>query len=133
MGGFSFGSVSVFVVNMCVFSIGIEIDGSVMFFVDWNVVVGIKLMVGLIFILGVIFEFFSMDIVGIFGRLIEDVIVVLDIIVDKFNFRVYCDGFYILSLVKKDVLKGVKFGLLLKCVWELVVKSIKYKFEYVVF
>jgi amidase len=130
-GGSSSGSASALAANMCAFSIGTETDGSVMFPADRNAVVGIKPTVGLTSTSGVIPESPSMDTVGTFGRSIEDATVVLDIIADKPNSRVHRDGSYTSSLAKKDALKGAKFGLPSKRVWESAAKSTKHKSEYV--
>jgi amidase len=57
---------------MCAFGIGTETDGSIMFPADRNVVVGIKLTVGLTSTLGVIPEALSIDTAEPFGRSVED-------------------------------------------------------------
>jgi amidase len=143
-GGSSSGSASSLAANMCAFSIGTETDGSVMFPADRNAVVGIKPTVGLTSTLGVIPEAPSMDAVGTFGRLVEDATIILDIIADKSSVpETQADAFessidqrnttkaYTSWLAKKDALKGAKFGLPSRRVWEAASKSAKHKSEYI--
>ncbi|KAI9708774.1 MAG: hypothetical protein M1820_003729 [Bogoriella megaspora] len=142
-GGSSSGSASGLAANMCAFSIGTETDGSVMFPADRNAVVGIKPTVGLTSTLGVIPEAPSMDTVGPLGRSVEDAAIILDIIVNKGatpksqanavepseNQHGTADS-YILWLAKQDALKGAKFGLPWKRVWETASQSAKHNSEY---
>jgi amidase len=143
-GGSSSGSASALAANMCAFSIGTETDGSVMFPADRNAVVGIKPTVGLTSTLGVIPESPSLDTVGTFGRSVEDATIILDIIADKSSAPRSQTGAseahidqqnelktYTSWLAKKDALKGVKFGLPLKRVWEAASRNTNHKSEYV--
>ncbi|KAI1279498.1 amidase signature domain-containing protein [Xylaria sp. FL0933] len=142
-GGSSSGPASAVATNMCAFSIGTETDGSVMLPADRNAVVGIKPTVGLTSTLGVIPEAPSLDTVGTFGRSVEDATIILDIIAEKSlapdrqpdisespvsqhdTFKHYTDW-----LAKKDALKGAKFGLPWKRVWEAASNSVEHKSEY---
>ena len=143
-GGSSSGSASALAANMCGFSIGTETDGSLMVPADRNAVVGIKPTVGLISMLGIIPEAPSMDTVGPFGRSVEDATIILDIIADKSSIPLSqvdsfkslpgqhnAAGVYTSWLAKKDILKGAKFGLPCKRVWETASKSINHKSEYI--
>ena len=143
-GGSSSGSASALAANMCVFSIGTETDGSVVFPADRNAVISIKPTVGLTSTLGVIPEAPSMDTVGPFGRSVQDATIILDIIANKCSRpESQADSFksspnqhntaeyYISFLAKKDVLKGAKFGLPYKRVWETASKSVQHKSEYI--
>lgn len=143
-GGSSSGSASALAANMCVFSIGTETDGSILFPADRNAVIGIKPTVGLTSTLGVIPEAPSMDTVGPFGRSVEDATIILDIIADKSSIpRNQDDSFnsslnqhnateaYTSRLATKHALKGAKFGLPWKRVWETASKSTKHRSEYV--
>jgi amidase len=127
-GGSSSGSASAVAANMCAFSIGTETDGSIMFPADRCSVVGIKPTVGLTSTVGVIPESPSMDSVGPFGRSVEDATIVLDIIRETRSQGdlVPCTSW----LSKKDSLKGSRFGLPWKRVWEAASKSTEYKSEY---
>ncbi|KAI1345660.1 amidase signature domain-containing protein [Xylaria sp. FL0043] len=142
-GGSSSGPASAVATNMCAFSIGTETDGSVMFPADRNAVVGIKPTVGLTSTLGVIPEAPSLDTVGTFGRSVEDATIILDIIAERSpapdrrldtsespvsqhnTFKHYTDW-----LAKKDALKGAKFGLPWKRVWEAASNSVEHKSVY---
>lgn len=143
-GGSSSGSASALAANMCTFSIGTETDGSVIVPADRNAVVGIKPTVGLASTLGVIPEAPSMDTVGPFGRSVEDATIILDIIADKTAIpERQADAFksspgqynkaraYTSWLAKKDALKGARFGLPSKNVWEIAGESVKHKSEYI--
>lgn len=143
-GGSSSGSASALATNMCAFSIGTETDGSLMFPADRNAVVGIKPTVGLTSTLGVIPEAPSMDTVGSFGRSVADATLILDIIANRSSIPKnqadtlqpsidQCDTINAYSswLAKKDVLKGAKFGLPSKRVWDSASKSEKHKSEYI--
>lgn len=142
-GGSSSGSASALATNMCAFSIGTETDGSIMFPADRNAVVGFKPTVGLTSTLGVIPEAPSMDTVGSFGRSVEDATIILDIIADRSSVpenqadtlgsstdEYNITNAYTSWLAKKDVLKGAKFGLPSKRVWESASKNAKHKSEY---
>jgi amidase len=142
-GGSSSGSASSLASNMCAFSIGTETDGSIMFPADRNAVVGIKPTVGLTSTLGVIPESPSMDTVGPFGRSVEDAATVLDIIREKraasyapdyrletLTIHDFSPGSYTSWLSKKDALKGARFGLPWKRVWEVASKSAESALEY---
>jgi amidase len=142
-GGSSSGSASSLASNMCAFSIGTETDGSIMFPADRNAVVGIKPTVGLTSTVGVIPESPSMDTVGPFGRSVEDATIVLDIIQerratsDAHDDRLvstpildFCPGPYTSWLSKKDALKGARFGLPWKRVWEAASKCPENGLEY---
>lgn len=142
-GGSSSGSASAVAANMCAFSIGTETDGSVMFPAGRNAVVGIKPTVGLTSTLGVIPESHSMDTVGTFGRCVEDATTVLDIIANSKSepdaqFSSSADDrdarqqslVYRSHLAKRDALKGARFGLPMKRVWESAEKNAKHRSEY---
>jgi amidase len=142
-GGSSSGSASALAANMCAFSIGTETDGSVMFPADRNAVVGIKPTLGFTSMMGVIPEAPSMDTVGPFGRSVIDATIILDIIADKsfvpesqartFNSlpeQLNSPKIYTSWIAKKDALKGARFGLPSKRVWETASKSAKHKSEY---
>ncbi|KAI1419879.1 amidase signature domain-containing protein [Xylaria sp. FL1777] len=142
-GGSSSGPASAVAANMCAFGIGTETDGSVIFPADRNAIVGIKPTVGLTSTLGVIPEAPSMDTVGTFGRSVEDATIILEIIADRSPIP---DGQvdinesstaqndrtkdYTSWLAKKDALKGAKFGLPSKRVWDAASNSVQYKSEY---
>jgi amidase len=142
-GGSSSGSASALASNMCAFSIGTETDGSVMFPADRNAVVGIKPTVGLTSTLGVIPESPSMDTVGTFGRSVEDATIILDIIaegqagfespanhLEPFPTRGRASQPYTYWLSKQVALKGARFGMPWKRVWESASKSVQRKYEY---
>ena len=131
-GGSSSGSASALAANMCAFSIGTETDGSVMFPADRNAVVGIKPTVGLTSTLGVIPEAPSLDTVGTFGRSVEDATIILDIIADKTKTGSGAAvSSYTSSLATKEDLKGARFGLPAKRVWEAAGEATGHKSEYV--
>jgi len=140
-GGSSSGSASSLASNMCAFSIGTETDGSIMFPADRNAVVGLKPTVGLTSTMGVIPESPSMDTVGPFGRSVEDATIVLDIINERrattdthinrlVSTTVHSPGLYTSWLSKKDVLKGARFGIPWKRVWEKASKNTAKGLEY---
>jgi amidase len=142
-GGSSSGSASALASNMCAFSIGTETDGSVMFPADRNAVVGIKPTVGLTSTLGVILESPSMDTVGTFGRSVEDATSILDIIaeaqtsfeslanhLEPFPTRDRASQPYTSWLSKREALKGARFGMPWKRVWESASKSVQREYEY---
>jgi amidase len=144
-GGSSSGSASSLASNMCAFSIGTETDGSIMFPADRNAVVGLKPTVGLTSTMGVIPESPSMDTVGPFGRSVEDAAIVLDIIHERrattdnhidplvstsVQSQNSCLGPYTSWLSKKDVLKGARFGIPWKRVWETAGKNATKGLEY---
>lgn len=142
-GGSSSGSASSLAANMCAFGIGTETDGSIMFPADRNAVVGIKPTVGLTSTVGVIPEAHSLDTVGSFGRSVEDATTILDIISDRSSipeshredselshgqetsFQPYASW-----LAKKDALRGARFGLPWRRVWETASKNARRKSEY---
>lgn len=143
-GGSSSGPASALAANMCAFGIGTETDGSVIFPADRNAVVGIKPTVGLTSTLGVIPEASSMDTVGTFGRSVEDATIILDIIADKSSIPEsqvvdVCESSmvqhdtvkaYTSWLANKDALKGAKFGLPWRRVWEAASNSTDHQSEY---
>lgn len=143
-GGSSSGPASALATNMCAFGIGTETDGSVIFPADRNAVVGIKPTVGLTSTLGVIPEAPSMDTMGTFGRSVEDATIILDIIANKNSIpeSQEADSYessmtqhdaakaYTSWLANKDALKGAKFGLPWRRVWEAASNSTGHKYEY---
>lgn len=132
-GGSSSGSASALAANMCAFSIGTETDGSVMFPADRNALVGIKPTVGLVPTDGIIPEAPSMDTAGTFGRSMEDAAIVLDIIADRTDRDGNIGGSprsYSSFLAKNDALKGAKFGLPLKRVWDKAAQNTSQKATY---
>jgi len=123
--------------NICMaFSIGIETDGSIMFPADRNAVVGIKPTAGLTSTSGVIPESPSMDTAGPFGQSVVDATIVLDII-QEINTAPDSDDHGLVStpmqnlrrgpstswLSNKDGLKGTRFDLPWKRVWEIASKD----------
>ncbi|KAF2667365.1 amidase signature enzyme [Microthyrium microscopicum] len=143
-GGSSSGSASAVAANMCAFSIGTETDGSVMFPADRCAVVGIKPTVGLTSTLGVIPEAPSLDTVGTFGRSVEDVAIVLNIIAHKsattgsqpHAVRPSVDVSSIERpftswLANTSALKGVRFGLPQKRIWDTARESQEHKAEHI--
>jgi len=142
-GGSSSGSASSLASNMCAFSIGTETDGSIMFPADRNAVVGLKPTVGLMSTVGVIPESPSMDTVGPFGRSVEDATIVLDIIHERHTttdahvdrlastpVHNFYPGPYTSWLSKKNVLKGARFGIPWKRVWERASQNAAKRLEY---
>ncbi|PMD51277.1 amidase family protein [Hyaloscypha bicolor E] len=142
-GGSSSGSASSLASNMCAFSIGTETDGSIMFPADRNAVIGLKPTVGLTSTMGVIPESPSMDTIGPFGRSVEDATIVLDIIHERratidthidrlvsISVQNSCPGLYTSWLSKKDALKGARFGIPWKRVWERASKNATKGLEY---
>ncbi|TAQ84958.1 hypothetical protein B7494_g6715 [Chlorociboria aeruginascens] len=141
-GGSSSGSASSVASNMCAFSIGTETDGSIMFPADRNSVVGIKPTVGLTSTAGLIPESPSMDTVGSFGRSVEDATIILDVIRERQTTSgTHKDSSissptydfsepYTSWLSKKDALKGARFGLPWKRVWESASKRAEKELEY---
>lgn len=144
-GGSSSGSASGLAANMCAFSIGSETDGSIMFPADRNAVVGIKPTVGLTPTSGVIPESHSMDTVGSFGRSVADATIVLDIIARQDSGAgshspnshpssppEAANGKYASFLADKSALKGARFGIPIKRVWDSAKNSEKHRHEYLV-
>lgn len=144
-GGSSSGSASGLAANMCAFSIGTETDGSVMFPADRNAVVGIKPTVGLTSTSGVIPESHSMDTVGAFGRSVADATIVLDILANHNSGSSVCStdliapspsetnhGLYVSHIADKNALKGARFGIPIKRVWDSAEHSEKHHHEYLV-
>lgn len=143
--GSSSGSASGVAANMCGFSVGTETDGSIMFPADRNAVVGIKPTVGLTSTMGVVPEALSLDTVGGFGRSVEDAAVVLDVVSDRGSIPEGRDESiqgastdqydatksYASWLAKRDALKGAKFGLPSKRVWETAANSLEHRSEYI--
>ena len=130
---------------MCAFSIGTGTDGSIMFPANHNVVVGVKPTLGQTSTLGVIPEAPSMDTVRPFGRSVEDATTILDIIADRTtSFNSYIDDWkpsheqdtpaqpHASWVANKDALKGARFGLPWKRVWETASKNMRSKFAYTV-
>jgi amidase len=142
-GGSSSGSASGLAANMCAFSIGTETDGSVMFPADRNAVVGIKPTVGLTSTFGVIPESHSMDTVGTFGRSVADATLILDILTRVESADAASRDSpsllperahkpYASFLADKGVLKGARFGLPIKRVWDSAKNSKKHQHEHTV-
>jgi amidase len=142
-GGSSSGNASSLASNMCAFSIGTETDGSIMFAADRNAVVGLKPTVGLMSTVGVIPESPSMDTVGSFSRSVEDAKIVLDIIHERRTItdahvnrlastpvHNFYPGPYTSWLSKKNVLKGARFGIPWKRVWERASQNVAKRLEY---
>ncbi|KAN0090491.1 amidase family protein [Hyaloscypha variabilis] len=142
-GGSSSGSASSLASNMCAFSIGTETDGSIMFPADRNAVVGIKPTVGLTSTSGVIPESPSMDTVGPFGRSVEDAAIVLDIIQERSSASETDNELLISALLSglhrrpytswlsdKNALKGARFGLPWKRVWQIASEDAEKKLQY---
>ena len=117
-GGSSSGSASAIAANFCAFSIGTEMDGSLMFPGNSCGIVSIKPTIGLVPTDGVIPEAKSFDTVGPFARRYEDAALVLDPLVDKSLLPTGLNTSYPLFLAKKDVLKGAKSGMPIKRVWD---------------
>ncbi|KAJ8123738.1 hypothetical protein ONZ43_g379 [Nemania bipapillata] len=110
-GDSSSGPATAVASNMCAFSLGTETDSSVILPADRNAVVGIKPTVGIISCEGVVPESHNFDTVGAFGRTVEDATVVLDAISESpRNLSAHISG--------KDALKGARFGIPWKRVWE---------------
>ncbi|KAK5454295.1 hypothetical protein LTS15_006295 [Exophiala xenobiotica] len=98
----------------------------------WNRcgIVSIKPTVGLTSTDGVIPEAKSFDTVGPFGRSFKDAVLVFDVMADK-NHRLSSVNIdYPSLLAKKDVLKGAKFGMPMKRVWDSAEVNVKRKIEY---
>lgn len=111
-GGSSSGPASAVAANMCAFSIGTETDGSIMFPADRCAVVGLKPSLGLVSTEGVIPEARSMDVVGCFGKCCVDVGLVLGVLSERKG------DSYSSFINRQDTLKGAKFGIPWKRVWE---------------
>ncbi|ORY64902.1 amidase family protein [Pseudomassariella vexata] len=116
-GGSSSGSAIAFAANMCAFSIGTETDGSVIFPADRNGVVGIKPTLGLTSCHGVIPESRHFDIVGVFRRSVADAAIALNAICDEPESE-STPGRISSDVCGKEALKGAKFGLPWKRIWE---------------
>ncbi|PGH19657.1 hypothetical protein AJ80_03812 [Polytolypa hystricis UAMH7299] len=140
-GGSSCGSAVAVATNMCPFSLGTETDGSVIFPADRNAVVGFKPTVGLTSTKGVIPESSSLDTVGTFGKTVLDAAIALDGITSTFQFRKRLisdskrlprptESSYASFVSSKDVLKGARFGLPWKRVWELATQTEDKKDKY---
>ncbi|KAH8167160.1 hypothetical protein CIB48_g1054 [Xylaria polymorpha] len=110
-GGSSSGPAASVASNMCAFSLGTETDSSVILPADRNGVVGIKPTVGLTSREGVIPESHNLDTVGAFGRTVADAAIVLD--------AMCCPpGGFAAEVVGIGALKGARFGMPWKRVWE---------------
>ncbi|KAI9752902.1 MAG: hypothetical protein M4579_005420 [Chaenotheca gracillima] len=111
---------------MCFFSLGTETDGSVIFPADRNGVVGLKPTVGLTSCRGVIPESESLDTIGVFGRDVADVALVLQLIsrskneanVSPVNEQQLSSTLLSKSVSNRKVLQGARFGLPQKRIWE---------------
>ncbi|KAI1073462.1 amidase [Whalleya microplaca] len=122
-GGSSSGPGISVATNMCSFSIGTETDSSVVLPADRNGVVGIKPTPGLTSREGVIPESHHFDTVGTFGRTVADAVLVLDAISEPSS-----DLFAHIS--NKNILKGAKFGLPQKRIWEQAASDDSVKSQY---
>lgn len=89
----------------------------VIFPADRNGVVGIKPTPGLTSREGVIPESTTQDTVGTFGRTVADAAILLEAIVDPTK-RNMLSGDIVGNLAKKGSLKGARFGLPQRRVWE---------------
>ena len=130
-GGSSSGSACTVAANFCLFSIGTETDGSLMFPGHRCGVVSIKPTVGLTSTAGVIPEAKSFDTVGPFGGSVEDAVLVFDVLVDKRVVPIGINTSYPMFLAKKAALRGAKFGVPAKRVWESAKTNVEQKAEYV--
>ncbi|KAI0459566.1 amidase [Xylaria acuta] len=110
-GGSSSGPAAAVASNMCAFSLGTETDSSVILPADRNGVVGIKPTVGLTSREGVIPESHNLDTVGAFGRTVADAAMVLDAICHP-------PRDFITQVVGIEALKGARFGMPWKRIWE---------------
>ncbi|RYC54355.1 hypothetical protein CHU98_g11855 [Xylaria longipes] len=110
-GGSSSGPAAAVAANMCAFSLGTETDSSIILPADRNGVVGIKPTVGLTSREGVIPESHNLDTVGAFGRTVADTAIVLDAMCQP-------PKDFISQVVGIDALKGARFGMPLKRIWE---------------
>ncbi|KAI0441784.1 amidase [Xylaria telfairii] len=110
-GGSSSGPAASVASNMCAFSLGTETDSSVILPADRNGVVGIKPTVGLTSREGVIPESHNLDTVGAFGRTVADAAIVLDAMCHP-------PGGFAAQVVGIGALKGARFGMPWKRVWE---------------
>ncbi|PGH15007.1 hypothetical protein AJ79_02687 [Helicocarpus griseus UAMH5409] len=124
-GGSSCGSAVAVTSNMCAFSLGTETDGSIMMPADRNGIVGIKPTVGLTCREGVIPESSSLDSIGTLGRTVQDAAIALDGIVDLSSIPPDTTSANNLptaplaSFVSgKEALRGARFGMPWKRVWE---------------
>ncbi|KAI1436663.1 amidase [Xylaria sp. CBS 124048] len=122
-GGSSSGPAAAVASNMCAFSIGTETDSSVILPADRNGVVGIKSTVGLTSREGVIPESHTLDTVGTFGRTVADAAVILDAICQP-------PGGLIGQLGTTTTLKGARFGMPWKRIWETASSTESAKVQY---
>ncbi|KAK2757532.1 hypothetical protein FQN54_004501 [Arachnomyces sp. PD_36] len=136
-GGSSSGSAEAVACNMCAFSLGTETDASVISPADRNGVVGIKATVGLISRHGIIPESESLDTVGPFGKTVKDAAVVLDAIVGKdsrdnstASQQTAPGGSYLGWVSNKDALKGARFGLPSRRIWDAARTKSEVRLEY---
>ncbi|KAK5049517.1 hypothetical protein LTR84_004446 [Exophiala bonariae] len=116
-GGSSSGSASAVAANFCAFSIGTETDGSLMFPADRCGLVSIKPTVGLTSTTGVIPEAKSLDTVGPFGRSVEDVALVLEVLADPNSRPSSLNPDYSSLLASKEMLINARFGMPMNRVW----------------
>lgn len=128
--GSSSGSASAVAANFCAFSIGTETDGSLMFPADRCGIVSIKPTVGLTSTNGVIPEAKSFDTVGPLARSVGDAALVLEAMVDQGHLRTNLDAGCQTLLTKGDVLKGAKFGMPMRRVWDSAKTNLEQKAEY---
>lgn len=124
--GSSSGSAVAVAANLVPLALGTETDSSIIGPASINAVVGIKPTVGLTSRSGVIPISENMDTVGPFGRTVADAVALLDAIVgrdDEDRFTLIPERrqpkAYINYLTTKEVLKGARFGLVVKRCWEL--------------
>ncbi|KAI8946183.1 amidase [Xylaria longipes] len=110
-GGSSSGPAAAVAANMCAFSLGTETDSSIILPADRNGVVGIKPTVGLTSREGVIPESHNLDTVGAFGRTVADTAIVLDAMCQP-------PKDFISQVVGIGALKGARFGMPWKRIWE---------------
>ena len=129
-GGSSSGSASAVAANFCAFSIGTETDGSLMFPADRCGIVSIKPTVGLTATAGVIPEAKSFDTVGPFGRSVEDVALILEVLADDIRGRSIWGTDISSLLASKEVLRNAKFGMPMHRVWASARKNLEQIAEY---
>ncbi|KAF2838849.1 amidase signature enzyme [Patellaria atrata CBS 101060] len=124
-GDSSGGSAVCVATNIATFSLGTETDGSVIYPADRNSVVGLKPTVGLTSTAGVIPESSSLDTVGTFGRFVADAVIALDGISHGLE-----NASYSSFVTTKEALKGARFGLPWKRIWERAKRTSNGKMEY---
>ncbi|KAI9798852.1 MAG: hypothetical protein M1833_004355 [Piccolia ochrophora] len=136
-GGSSSGSAGAVACNMCVFSLGTETDGSILFPADRNGVVGIKPTVSLTSRRGLVPAASSLDTLGPLSRSVADAAIVLGTIAEydlqdrsTAKWLRPTSAFFEPCLRKQTALKGVSFGLPAKRVWEAAASNPDVKYEY---